>query len=122
MMKKLFLLGLALVGLSALVLSQTATTTDPVVTERTVTLNSRVVLTASAEGTTPFTFNWYKNNVWVGVSDNLTFDRIQVADAGTYKVVANNSAGTAESAPLTIIVFVPIAPNKVKITVTVVPS
>lgn len=122
MMKKIFLLGLVLVGLSALVLSQTASNTEPVVTERTVTLNSRVVLTASAEGTTPITFNWYKNNVWVGISNNLTFDRIQASDAGTYKVVANNSAGTAESSPLTITVFVPVAPNKVRITITVVPS
>jgi hypothetical protein len=122
MMKKIFLLGLVLVGLSALVLSQTTSNTEPVVTERTVTLNSRVVLTASAEGTTPMTFNWYKNNVWVGISDNLTFDRIQASDAGTYKVVANNSAGTAESSPLTITVFVPVAPNKVRITITVVPS
>ena len=115
--KKILFICSLLLSLGAFLFAQTTTTTPTTQTEN-ILLNSKVVLTASAEGTLPITFNWYKNDVWIGLTDSITLEKIQLSDAGTYKIVATNVAGTAESAPLAIVVIVPVAPNKVKINVT----
>lgn len=84
----------------------------------TVFTNTKVTLSATADGTTPITFAWFKNGVQVATGTSLVFNSIQTSDAGTYKVTATNLAGSADSNNATIVVIVPVAPSNVKIVVT----
>ena len=117
-MKKLLLsIPVILLGLAIYALAQTTPT--PAVAEYTALTGQKVVLVASAEGTTPITFYWYKDTSFIGVSDSITFASVSTANTGTYKVTAKNSVGEADSEPVRLIIITPIAPNKVKITVTI---
>jgi len=89
---------------------------NPDVSE-TVFTNTKVTLNVTADGTSPITYTWFKNNVQVATGTSLVFNSIQTADAGTYKVTATNTAGSAESNNATIVVIVPVAPSNVKITI-----
>ena len=93
------------------------TTTTP--TEYTAFVGQKVVLAASAEGTLPLTYYWYKDNSLVGVSDSISFSSVTLLNAGVYKVTAKNIGGETNSDPVRLIIVTPIAPNKVKITVTI---
>lgn len=93
------------------------TTVTP--TEYTAFVGQKVVLTASAEGTLPITYYWYKDNSLVGVSNSIAFTSVSLLNAGVYKVTAKNIGGETNSDPVRLIVVTPIAPNKVKITVTI---
>jgi membrane carboxypeptidase/penicillin-binding protein PbpC len=84
----------------------------------TVFTSTKVTLSATADGTTPITFTWFKNGVQVSTGTSLVFNSIQTSDAGTYKVTATNSVGSADSNNATLIVIVPVAPSNVKITIT----
>lgn len=113
-MKKIFLilsLFIASVGLSA------QTPPNPDISE-TVFTNTKVTLSATADGTTPITFTWFKNGVQVSTGTTLVFNSIQTSDAGIYKVTATNIAGSADSNNATLVVIVPVAPSNVKITIT----
>jgi len=117
-MKKIFFsIPAILLGFAIYALAQTTPT--PSIAEYTAMAGQKVILAATAEGTTPITFYWYKDTSLVGVSDSITFANVGAANAGTYKVTAKNLVGEADSEPVRLIVVTPIAPNKVKITVTI---
>lgn len=94
-----------------------AQTPNPDVSE-TVLTNTKVTLSVTADGTSPITYTWFKNNVQVATGTSLVFNTIQTTDAGTYKVTATNTAGSADSNNATLVVIVPVAPSNVKITIT----
>lgn len=75
-----------------------AITTNP--QSQTVTAGASVTFTAAASGTPAPTFQWKKgtSNITGATSSTLTLSNIQLADAGSYTVVATNSANSATSA------------------------
>jgi len=115
MKKIIFSIPIVLIGLAIYALAQTTPTTA----EYTALAGQKVVLAAAAEGTAPITFYWYKDTSLIGVSDSITFTSISLANAGTYRVTAKNLVGETSSDPIRLIVVTPVAPNKVKITVTI---
>ena len=64
----------------------------------------RVELTVVASGTPQPSYTWFKDGVRIdGVSGpTLLLRRAHPTDAGTYTVVVNNTAGSAESSPFTV--------------------
>ena len=84
-----------------------ALTTHPAA--QTVNVGSTVTFSAAASGTPAPTFQWRKNgaNLAGAIAASLTLTNVQTSDAGTYTVVASNSAGTASSNAATLIVNVP---------------
>lgn len=89
---------------------------NPDVSE-TVFTNTKVTLNVTADGTSPITYTWFKNNVQVATGTSLVFNSIQTTDAGTYKVTASNTVGSAESNNAILVVIVPVAPSNVRITI-----
>jgi hypothetical protein len=88
----------------------------------TVNVGQRMAFSATAEGTTPFTWQWLKNGVAIAGATNASYTVASAAttDSGTYRARATNSAGNAESNALTINVVVPvIAPKNVVASVVV---
>lgn len=75
-------------------------------TSQTVTTGSSVTFTVTASGTPAPTYQWRKDgqNISGANSSSLTRSNVQIADAGTYTVVATNSAGavTSNGAVLTV--------------------
>ncbi len=68
-----------------------------------------VVLSVTAEGTQPLTYQWYFNftNVLSGATNNtLTLSQVTPAQAGTYDVAVANAFGSVTSAPANLQVFV----------------
>jgi hypothetical protein len=93
-------------------------------TSDTLTVNTgqQMAFSATAEGTTPFTWQWLKNGVAIAGATNATYTVASAAttDSGTYRARATNSAGSAESNALTINVVVPVvAPKNVVASVVV---
>ena len=72
-------------------------TTQPA--PRTVDAGTSVTLTAAASGTPAPTFQWLKNGTPIAgaTAATLTLASVQASDAGTYTVVAANSAGSVTS-------------------------
>lgn len=61
-------------------------------------VGERLVLVASADGTPPITFVWYKDGVETGVTTaEYVISSVTPQDAGTYSVKASNSVGSATS-------------------------
>ena len=88
----------------------------------TVNVGQQMAFSATAEGTTPFTWQWLKNGVAIAGATNATYTIASAAttDSGTYRARATNSAGNAESNALTINVVVPvIAPKNVVASVVI---
>ena len=88
----------------------------------TVNVGQQMAFSATAEGTTPLTWQWLKNGVAIAGATNATYTVASAAttDSGTYRARATNSAGNAESNALTINVVVPvIAPKNVVASVVV---
>lgn len=88
----------------------------------TVNVGQQMAFSATAEGTTPFTWQWLKNGVAIAGATNATYTIASAAttDSGTYRARATNSAGNAESNALTINVVVPVvAPKNVVASVVV---
>ncbi len=83
----------------------------------TVFTNTKVTLNVTADGTSPITYTWFKNNVQVATGTSLVFNSIQTTDAGTYKVTASNTIGSADSNNAILVVIVPTAPSNVRITI-----
>lgn len=69
---------------------------------------------ASASGTAPFTYQWYKNGAAISgaTSSNYTISSLAVADSGNYAVQVSNLAGSALSSQTALAVSDPvIAPS-----------
>ena len=86
-----------------------------------VPVGRKVIFSASAEGTTPFAFVWYKNNQPIAgeTGPSLTIENVTGADAGTYRVRISNSVGFADSNEITIVV--PQAPTRATISLSILP-
>ena len=115
-MKQILSVLLASVIMSSVLVGQTSPT-NPDVSE-TVLTNTKVTLTATADGTGPITYAWFKGTTQVATGSTLVFNSIQTGDAGIYKAVATNVAGSTDSNLATLVVIVPVAPSNVKITIT----
>lgn len=95
---------------NAVNLTITTVVTAPAITtqpqSQTVTAGNSISFSVGASGTAPFTYQWQKdgNNLSGATADTLTFASAHAADAGAYKVVVTNSAGsvTSNTANLTV--------------------
>jgi hypothetical protein len=116
-MKKLLSSIFASIVLSCVSFAQVAPQPNPDVSE-TVLTNTKVTLAVTADGTGPITYVWFKGSTQVATGSTLVFNSIQTADAGVYKAVATNVAGSTDSNLATIVVITPVAPYNVKITIT----
>lgn len=87
-------------------------------------VGQRVQMKVTAEGTAPFTYAWYKGATQItsATTDTLLFSSIQLSDAGSYKVVLTNFAGSGESQTVALVVIQAVAPSNVRITITVLPN
>ena len=81
----------------------------------------KVVFISSAEGTTPFTYVWFKDGVAIAgeTQSTLTIESVSAANAGTYKVRISNAAGSAESNEITVAVSQ--GPTRATITISIIP-
>ena len=90
-----------------------ATTTPPAFSTQpaaqSVNAGATVTLTAAATGTPAPTYQWQKNGAAIAgaTSAALTLTNVTAADAGTYVVIATNSAGTASTTAVTVAVAAP---------------
>ncbi|MGH7943797.1 MAG: immunoglobulin domain-containing protein, partial [Opitutaceae bacterium] len=84
-------------------------TTQPA--PQTVAAGATVTLAAAASGTPAPSFQWQKAGTAIAGATNatLTLSNVQPSDAGTYTLVATNSAGEARSTPVTVAVTNPTA-------------
>lgn len=75
----------------------------------TVTVGDAITLSALASGDPAPTYQWRKNGAAIdgATSRTLTIAKTTAGDAGTYTVVATNSAGSATSANATVAINVP---------------
>lgn len=69
-----------------------------------------VTLTVTASGSSPFTYQWYKDNAAISgaTASTYTLASAQASDAGGYKVVVTNALGTATSNIATLSLNVPV--------------
>ncbi len=85
-------------------------TSAPVITTQPATLSVAVGQSASftvtATGTAPLSYQWYKNNGVLSGATNASYTIASAvsADAGTYKVVVSNTAGSTTSSNATLTV------------------
>lgn len=81
----------------------------------------KVVFISSADGTTPFTYAWFKDGVLIpnATQSTLTIESVSPADAGVYKVRISNLAGSADSNEIAIVT--PQAPTRATITISIIP-
>lgn len=72
-----------------------------------VSAGSNRTFTSSANGTLPIAYQWQhaSTNLPGAILSSLTLSNLVIADAGTYAVIASNSAGFATSAPAVLTVF-----------------
>jgi len=89
-------------GTAQIIVSPAATGSPTITTQpqsQTVSIGGSVTFTAAATGTPAPTYQWRKgtSNVSGATNASLTLSNVQAADAGTYTLVATNSAGTAIS-------------------------
>jgi len=88
----------------------------------TVNVGQQIAFSATAEGTPPLTWQWLKNGVAIAGATNASYTVASAAttDSGTYRARATNSAGSADSNVVNIIVATPtIAPKNVVVSVLV---
>ncbi len=80
-----------------------------------VVVGSSVVLSVSADGTAPLSYQWKKDNANVSdggriqgaLTQTLTISNVQPGDAGSYSAVVKNAAGSATSVAASLAVLVP---------------
>jgi len=87
-----------------------------------VTVGQTVTLSVTANGTLPFTYQWYKDGVAVtgATSASLVLTSVTTAAAGTYTAKVTNSAGYATSDNGVLSVTTPIvAPSNATVTIVV---
>ena len=72
----------------------------------TATVGQTVTFSVTADGTTPFTYQWRKNTAVITGATTATYviSSVQLTDAANYSVVISNSAGstTSDNASLTV--------------------
>ena len=77
-----------------------------------VVSGNTVTFSATASGTTPIDYQWYKNGSLIPAAtlSSLPLINVQTTDGGSYSLVASNSVGTATSsnAQLTVTAAIPI--------------
>jgi len=78
-----------------------------------VVAGGTITLNASASGTPAPTYQWRKDGTPIAgaTGASLTLTNLQVADSGTYTVVATNSAGNVTSSAAVLTVFPPASPS-----------
>lgn len=71
-----------------------------------VTVGTDITFTVVASGTSPFTYQWRKNDVAISgaVSASFSVANAQTSDGGNYSVVVTNSAGSVTSNAATLVV------------------
>lgn len=76
---------------------------------RAVTAGRMLELTVSVSGPSPLSFQWYRNAIEIPGATSATFSRVVAtsADAGIYRVVVRNAAGTTTSADAVVAVSQP---------------
>ena len=81
----------------------------------------KVIFSASAEGTTPFTYIWFKNGQPIAgeTSSSLTIENVSAADSGTYRARISNSVGSADSNEIAI--AIPQGPSRATISLSILP-
>lgn len=92
------------------VISTTVPAASPVITVQpagqSVTVGANVVLNVTASGNPTPAYQWRKDGVNIGGAtiSSFTLNNVQLTDAGSYSVVASNSAGqaTSDAAVLTV--------------------
>jgi hypothetical protein len=81
----------------------------------TVNLGQSASFQVSANGTTPFTYQWQKNgtnltdgtNIVGSSNKKLILNSASASDAGSYTVIVNNADGTTNSLPAILTVIIP---------------
>ncbi|MCX6927195.1 MAG: immunoglobulin domain-containing protein, partial [Verrucomicrobia bacterium] len=73
---------------------------------QTVFTGANVTFTVSASGTPPLSYQWQKDTVNIAGANvsSLTLSSVTATDAGSYRVVVTNTAGSVTSAAATLIV------------------
>lgn len=81
-----------------------------------VSIGGRISFSASSSGSSPITFQWYRNGAPISgaTSYYLELTPVTAADAGTYHVVATNIAGSATSSSW-IVTVTPLPPPVITI-------
>ena len=77
--------------------------------DQAATTNSTVVFSVLVEGSAPFAYQWQKGGTDLPGSTNLalTLSNVQLADAGSYRVIVANQLGSATSVVATLSVVSP---------------
>jgi hypothetical protein len=91
-------------------------------TTQSVTTGQQFTITSTAEGTLPFTYVWYKDNVAISGATSATYvvASATTANSGVYKLVVTNSLGSSESNLISVSVTPPaVAPSNVVIRISV---
>jgi hypothetical protein len=72
-----------------------------------VSAGASATLSVSVDGTSPFTYQWQKDeaNVNGATSASLTINPVQAGNAGNYRVIISNAAGSATSQVARVSVF-----------------
>ena len=70
-----------------------------------IAVGAKLTFYATADGTPPITFTWYKDGAIVGTGDSYVIPSIQPYHAGIYMAKASNMAGSAESQTVSIVVI-----------------
>jgi hypothetical protein len=79
---------------------------------RSATVGHRVELVATATGTAPFSYQWFKNGVALpdATQSSLAFEAVQPTDAGNYTAIISNAVGSDTTGPVMLSV-VPAGPS-----------
>jgi len=67
--------------------------------DKAIAVGSKVTFTASADGTQPITFDWFRNDVKVFTGNPFVILKLAPSDVGSYTVKATNDFGSAMSDP-----------------------
>lgn len=93
----------------------------PAADSKTAVIGSEIVITVTASGTQPFTYQWYKNGAEISgaKSQTYTIASATLADAGSYSATVVNDAGyvMSDTAVLTLTIVKPTdAKTSIKVT------
>ena len=87
-----------------------AITSQP--TAQSISVGASLTLTAAASGTPAPTYQWYLDDILIADATSATYSVVSASagNAGSYKVIATNSAGSATSNSVTVAVTTPLTP------------
>jgi hypothetical protein len=90
-----------------------AITSQP--TAQSISVGATLTLTAAASGTPAPTYQWYLDNNPISGATSATYSvgSASAGNAGTYKVIATNIAGSATSNSVTVTVTTPLTPYQI---------